>query len=421
MTTLELEHLWHPDGWQSPGSVTLDDGSDAREVVRGYALPGMPNLHSHAFQRAMAGLAERAASPDESFWTWRNVMYGFVEKLGPEEIEAIAAQLFVEMLEAGYTAVGEFHYLHRAPDGSLYDEPAELALRIVSAAERTGIALTLLPVLYQQGGFGGAPLGGSQRRFALSLDELFAIVERVEPHANVGVAPHSLRAVSPDALGEVATRTSGPIHIHVAEQTKEVDDCVAWSGQRPVEWLLAHADVNERWCLVHATHVTAAEVNAVARRRAVIGLCPTTEANLGDGLFPLPELLASGGPWGIGSDSHVSVSATEELRWLEYGQRLALRRRNVAPSGDALWAAALAGGTRALGGVPRADFVVLDPEHPALVERPLDRIVDAFVFAAGRSAIRDVMAGGRWVVRDGRHVARDAVRSAYGKALRRLR
>ncbi|MDE0335931.1 MAG: formimidoylglutamate deiminase, partial [Defluviicoccus sp.] len=367
MLAYAFDRVLTPEGWLAPGRIEI--GGDGRiaavgagegsERVGGIALPGMPNLHSHAFQRAMAGLTERAGPGADSFWTWRETMYRFVARLDPNDVEAIAAQLYCEMLKAGYTAVAEFHYLHHAPDGSPYGDPAEMAERVTAAARRTGIALTLLPVLYDAGGFGGAPTGGAQRRFANDADRLLGIVETMrqrhgaEPGFRVGLAPHSLRAVGPESLADAvagldAMDGDASIHIHIAEQTREVEDCVAWSGRRPVEWLLDAHDVGPRWCLVHATHMTDGETRALAATGAVAGLCPTTEANLGDGLFPLQHYLETGGRLGIGSDSHVSVSPVEELRWLEYGQRLTSRRRNVAASpegstGARLHAAALDG------------------------------------------------------------------------------
>jgi formimidoylglutamate deiminase len=444
MKRIELEHLWRPEGWLSPALVSIDERGNVAEVcaprpgdmpderVRGYALPGMPNLHSHAFQRAMAGIAEHRTRADESFWTWRTAMYELAAKIGPDDLEAVATELYVEMLQAGYTAVVEFQYLHRASDGSPYAEPAELSLRIARAAERAGIRLTLLPVLYQRGGFGRAP-SPEQLRFVLETDELLSVAARIAtlfPEVRVGVAPHSLRAVAPDALASLVaglSDRSAPIHIHVAEQVREVEECIAALGARPVEWLADHVELGERWCLVHATHATELELELVGRSGAVVGLCPTTEANLGDGVFPLPAWLAHGGRFGIGSDSNVSVSLVEELRWLEYSQRLALRRRGVTAGADALFGAALDGGARASGrplagiapGAP-ADLIVLDPEHPALAERPLERVLDAFVFASSSPAVRDVMVAGRWRVRDGRHAEADEARAAFRAALRRL-
>ena len=451
MRAYAFDRVLTADGWLAPGRIEI--GGDGRiaavgageggERVGGVALPGMPNLHSHAFQRAMAGLTERAGPGTDSFWTWREVMYGFVARLDPDDVEAIAAQLYCEMLKAGYTAVAEFHYLHHAPDGGAYDDLAEMAERVTRAAGRTGIALTLLPVLYDAGGFGGAPVGGAQRRFANDAERLLEIVETMRdrhgarPDFRVGLAPHSLRAAAPGSLaaalaGLDAIDAGAPVHIHVAEQTREVEDCLAWCGRRPVEWLLEHHAVGPRWCLVHATHMNAGETRALAASGAVAGLCPTTEANLGDGLFPLAAWLGAGGRLGIGSDSHVSTSPVEELRWLEYGQRLTARRRNIAAlpegsTGARLHAAALEGGAQATardaGAVEvgrMADIVVLDAAHPLLAGRTGDAILDAYVFAGNENPVRDVMVGGRWTVRDGRHAEEDAIVREFVRTMERL-
>ena len=292
----------------------------------------------------MAGLAERSGPGPDSFWTWREVMYGFLDRMGPEDLEAVAAQLYVEMLKAGFTCVGEFQYLHNQPDGTPYDRTAEMSLRTVVAAERAGIGITSLPTLYAHGGFGGRKIEGRQARFHNDAGSFLNIVEALcrdaegNPNRSVGISPHSLRAVTPELLGEVlagldALAPAAPVHIHVAEQTREVDDCLEWSGARPVEFLLDRFPVSERWCLIHATHITEAETRGIARSQAVVGLCPTTEANLGDGIFPARDFLAAEGRIAIGSDSHISVSPVEDLRLLEYGQRLVHRARNVLADG----------------------------------------------------------------------------------------
>jgi formimidoylglutamate deiminase len=436
-----------PDG--GIAAVTADGDPAGTERLDGVALPGMPNLHSHAFQRAMAGLAERAGRrPDgtpDSFWTWREVVYGFVAQLTPDDVRAIAAQLYVEMLCAGYTAVGEFHYLHHDAQGRPYTPRTVMADAIVDAARGTGIGLTLLPVLYCTGDFGDAPPAAGQRRYVNTAEDFGRLVGDLagqhagDPGIRVGIAPHSLRAVPPAALDQAiaaldAIDPTAPIHIHIAEQQREVDDCLAWSSQRPVEWLLAHQPVDARWCLVHATHMTDAETQVLAKSDAVAGLCPTTEANLGDGLFPFVDFIGSGGRFGIGSDSHVSVSPVEELRWLEYGQRLHRQSRNLttaadtASTGAALYRAALAGGAQALGRpigalAPghRADIVVVDPDHPQLAGRSDDLLLDALVFSGNANPVRHVMSGGRWQVRDGRHRDQDAVAAAYRTCVARLR
>ncbi len=444
-----------PSGWARDVRLTLsadgllatveaDTTSNNAQRLAGPVLPGMPNLHSHAFQRAMAGLAERRTGANEDFWSWRQAMYRFLAEIGPQEVNAIAAQLYVEMLKSGYTQVAEFHYLHHAPDGRRYTNPAELALQVAQAADRTGIGLTHLPVLYRFGGFGEQPPGDEQRRFINDLQDYLQILDELvrqagsQPNLRLGAAIHSLRAVSPSLLAAlcdaVAQRDpAAPIHIHVAEQRKEVDACRAWCGTRPVAWLLDHALVDERWCLVHATHMAEDETRRLAATGAVAGLCPTTEANLGDGLFSLPLYQACGGRWGIGSDSHVTVDPFQELRLLEYGQRLVLRRRSVAaieqrPStGTTLFAAALAGGAQACGGAIaalapgcRADLVVLDADHPALFDKDDDSLLDAAIFAASSNPVRDVMVGGAWVVENRRHRDEDAIFRAYREAMARL-
>jgi formiminoglutamate deiminase len=334
MSKLYFERALLPEGWAGRVVIGIDAEGRIAEVTPGRSpegadhrsdigVPGLANLHSHAFQRGMAGLAEVAGPSRDSFWTWRQVMYRFLERLTPEDVEAIAAELYVEMLEAGFTSVGEFHYLHHASDGGWYDDPAEMAGRIVEAARMSGIGLTLMPVFYAQGGFGGQPLQLQQRRFASTPGTFARLVDGAEkhiaglPHARIGIAPHSLRAVTPQSLAEVTDAfREKPIHIHVAEQTKEVEDCRAWSGTTPVDWLLSHRPVDPRWCLIHATHMTGSETVAMARSGAVAGLCPQTEANLGDGTFNGAAYLAAGGRFGLGTDSHIRVDAAEEVRTL---------------------------------------------------------------------------------------------------------
>lgn len=409
--------------WNEDGRIThvQPDSAPPPAVARarGPLLPGLPNLHSHAFQRAFAGLTEFRAASDDSFWSWRDLMYRFAARMSPAALEAIATWLYVEMLEAGYTAVCEFHYLHHAEGGRPYADDAEMSLALLRAAERAGIGITLLPVLYQASGFGGQPPREGQRRFLHRTDAMLALLERLSPVVRaqggvLGLAPHSLRAVPPDSLnaalqGLDAIAPGAPVHIHIAEQTQEVDDCIAWSGQRPVEWLLDHLPVDARWCLVHATHLSDAEAARAARSGAVAGLCPTTEANLGDGLFDLPRWRAAGGVWGLGSDSHACVNAAEELMLLEYGQRLALRRRNVLGTdaqpqvATAMLLQAVQGGAQAAGHLPSpgaqaglvpgasADFVVLDPEHIALRGLPPESQLAAHVFASHRTSALDAV------------------------------
>lgn len=446
--TLHAADALLPTGWARDVLLEWDAGgrivavrpesawSQTSGVSRaaGPVLPGMPNLHSHAFQRAFAGLAEFRGSSDDSFWSWRDRMYRVANAVTPEDLDAIATHLFIEMLEAGYTSVCEFHYLHHDRDGQPYADRATLARVIVDAAARAGIGLTLLPVLYQQSGFGGAPPADGQRRFVTETDALLDLVRTLhEAHGDtvrLGLALHSLRAVAPEAIRDALTGLTGldataPVHVHVAEQTREVDDCVAWSGQRPVAWLLDHAPVDARWCLVHATHMRDAEATLAAATGAVAGLCPTTEANLGDGVFDLSRW--GGGYWGVGSDSHVTVDAAEELRMLEYSQRLATRRRNVGATlaephvATALTLGAVAGGAaasgRPIGGLApggRADFVVLDAHHAAIAGLTAPAALDAHVFASGRRrAIASVVVGGRTVVDGGRHQQRARAAGAF--------
>ena len=443
MPNQRAEHASLPTGWAAGHDAAVAPGADAGVPWR---LAGMPNLHSHAFQRAMAGLAERQSHPEDSFWTWRELMYRFAGRITPGAMHAVATQLYVEMLESGYTSVCEFHYLHHQPDGRPYDDPAEMSQALVAAARDAGIRLTLLPVLYMSGGFDGRALSERQRRFGHSLEAYLSLLQslRALQHDTlaVGIALHSLRAVPAQALREVLAAVGDapmPIHIHIAEQIGEVQDCLALRGARPVEWLLANADVDPRWTLVHATHLEPAEVQGIVRSGATVAICPTTEANLGDGLFPLGDYLKAGGHWGIGSDSHVSVSPVEELRWLEYGQRLATRHRNIAVSadqpstGELLYSQALHGGLRACGQADRAagDFIVLDPpiyyadvyylpQAPALAAATRDDLLDRFVFAGNRPLVRETHVAGRCVVAEGRHPDRDAVARRYGQVLQGL-
>ena len=390
----------------------------------------MANLHSHAFQRAMAGLAEVRGAPDDDFWSWRELMYRFLDRLTPERAQAVARQLYIEMLKHGYTAVGEFHYLH---DGS-----AEMLLRHLAAAKETGIAITLLPSLYRWSNFGGKPLQARQKRFDSDPAFVLRLFEQMQrqagPDVRVGASPHSLRAVDPAALKELVQSlpADAPIHIHAAEQTREVEECVAALGKRPVEWLLANFKLDARWCVVHATHMTPEETSALAKCGATAGLCPTTEANLGDGIFPLLAYRAAGGRYGIGGDSHVSRDPAEELRLLEYAQRLTARRRNLVVGkntpavGTTLWLEAAAGGQalgRKMGAIApghRADLVVLDADHPDLSGRSGDAIANALIFSGGTAMVRDVMVGGAWAVREGSHPGEEAAAAGYKRALSEL-
>lgn len=430
-------HALLPDGWANDVLLAWNEAGSLTEVrsveastttnvprAAGPLIAGMPNLHSHAFQRAFAGLSEyrSAGRGNDSFWTWRDLMYRFAQTLSPEQLEDIATHLYVEMLQAGYTSVCEFHYLHHDASGRPYGDAAEMSLRLLAAAERAGIGITLLPVLYQNAGFDRLPPRADQRRFINSVDGLLRIVERLRAQgARVGVAPHSLRAVAPTTLNELlgglnAIDPSAPIHIHIAEQAQEVQDCLAWSGQRPVQWLLDHAAVDARWCLVHATHMNATETCAAANTGATVGVCPSTEANLGDGVFDAVGWAAANGHWGLGSDSHASVDAAEELRLLEYTQRLTRQQRNVLASArnaqvaDHLWLTSTSGGARASGRPvgalavgAQADFVVLDTSQ-ALAGLSPSQVLANHVFAShGRNTVRDVWVGGQQRIIKGEH------------------
>lgn len=447
MNHLHADHALLPDGFAADVLLEWNDAGTLAAVrtgvpcppgverAPGLLLPGLPNLHSHAFQRAFAGLTEYRGAAQDSFWTWRDLMYRFAAQLDPDTLEDIATQLYIEMLQAGYTAVCEFHYVHHDPAGRTHPNPAEMSLRLVAAARRAGIGLTMLPVLYQHSGFGAKPPRDDQRRFLNDVEGLLRIVEALRAQGvRTGVAPHSLRAVAPPALAELlsgleAIDATAPIHIHVAEQVQEVDDCLAWSGQRPVQWLLDHAPVDARWCLVHATHLDDTERAGAAARGAVAGLCPSTEANLGDGVF---DATAWRGAWGIGSDSHAGVEAVEELRLLEYTQRLAQRQRNVMADAchpgvaEAMWLAAVAGGAQAsgrpIGGLAagqQAEFVVIGD---ALLDglTPPQQLA-THVFASHRRAtLREVWVGGIRRVQNGRHPAADVAAARFVAARGRL-
>ena len=436
-----------PEGWADDVVIACEDGiivdmsvgapaPPFTDRLAGVAIPGIANLHSHAHQRAMAGLTERSGpgtqAGDDSFWSWRQSMYRGVMAITPEDLEVIATQAFIEMLQGGYTHVAEFHYLHHQADGTPYADPAEMSRRIAAAAETAGIGLTLLPVLYCASGFDGAAPEPGQRRFACDVDGFLRLREALpKPGAGgvQGVAPHSIRAVPPGSLAALlAAVPEGPVHIHIAEQMKEVTECQAWSGQRPVAWLLDHAAVDARWCLVHATHADASEVAGMAASGAVAGLCPTTEADLGDGVFQAASFQAAGGAFGVGSDSQVSASALEELRLLEWGQRLVSGRRTVLAGGAerstarTLVEAAARAGAAACGieaGVidigQRADVTVLEASHPG------DAALDGAVFAPRRNPVRHVVSRGDCVIRDGLHRLGPTMAEQFGKAMARLR
>ena len=405
----------------------------ATAVDGGWSVPGIANLHSHAFQRAMAGLAERQTHPEDSFWTWREIMYRFAARMDPDSTYAVATQLYAEMLEAGYTTVCEFHYVHHQPDGRPYADPAAMSKALIAAARDTGIRMTLLPVLYMTGGFDGRELSARQQRFGHGVEDFLRLLEGLralqDESLRVGCAFHSLRAVPEAAMREVlaALPADAPVHLHIAEQVGEVQDCLAVRDARPVEWLLREFAVDARWTLVHATHLTREETRGIASSGATVAICPTTEANLGDGLFPLRDYLQAGGRWGIGSDSHVSVSPVEELRWLEYGQRLVTRHRNIAvtassPSvGDTLLRGVQDSAADATGFRHATDdSVLLDADTPALAGAMPEDLVDRWLFAGNRPLVNQVRVAGREVVVDGRHVQREAIARRYGDTLRRL-
>ena len=405
--------------------------SIATRTARGWALPGIANLHSHAFQRAMAGLAERQTDPVDSFWTWRETMYAMAARFSPELLHAVASQLYVEMLEAGYTTVCEFHYLHHAPDGSPYPHADAMSQALLAAARDVGIRITLLPVLYMRGGFDGRPLSARQRRFGHAVDDYLRLLETLRASESdtirIGCALHSLRAVPSDPMHEVLTAlpASSRIHIHIAEQQPEVDECIALRGARPVQWLLDSVPVDARWTLVHATHLDQEEVQDIASSGATVAICTSTEGNLGDGLFPLRDYLDAGGRWGVGSDSNSSVDPVEELRWLEYGQRLRAQRRNIASSmrmpsvGASLLDGVCASAANSTG-FDAVDRIVLDADAPILAGATEADVVDRWIFSGNRPVVRDVEVAGVRVVEDGRHRDRDAIATRYSQAIESL-
>lgn len=441
-----------PEGWADDVSIEIDDagsisavetGVAAAAAAGGCALPGIANLHSHAHQRAMAGLAERAGDASDSFWTWRTTMYGFLDSIEPHQLYAIAAQLYVEMLKAGYTRVAEFQYLHHQKDGSHYDNIAEMSLQTLAAANDVGLGITNVPVYYQFGGFDCAPISDQQRRFANDPHNILSIVKllqeqgRNDPNVITAVAAHSLRAISKQGLAEVLAGADAlgakPVHIHIAEQIREVDECINWSGVRPVDYLLDNFDVDANWSLIHATHMTEGETTRLANSGAVAGICPTTEGNLGDGLFNAKPYLQQGGKLGIGSDSHISVSPVEELRWFEYGQRLIHHTRNQLSGGPQrstgrnLFEVATAGGAQACGHNSgaiavgkRADFIVLDITKPLLCERSGDEILDSWIFSGNDNVVRDVYVGGARVIENGHHYFESKINQRFQATLREL-
>ncbi len=447
MADLWFETALLPSGWHDGVQLSIDAGCISNIETKvpmqrtderhGIAIPGLCNVHSHGFQRGMAGLAEYRGPSADDFWSWREVMYRFLDRLDPDDVEAVCAMAYMEMLESGYTRVGEFHYLHNDPTGASYADVAEMAGRVVAAAESVGIGLTLLPVFYAHADFGGQPPKTGQRRFINSLDSfsklMDACIKFLPDNAVLGLAPHSLRAVTADELSAlIKMHSNGPIHIHAAEQVKEVEASVAYCGERPVEWLLNHTNLDVRWCLVHATHLSDSETDRLAACGAVAGLCPITEANLGDGIFPAARYLAAGGRIGTGTDSNILIDPAQELRALEYSQRLVHRARSVLAHNERpsvagrLFNAALEGGAQALGvqsgltvGAP-ADIVTLNPQHSALYGRNDNFILDSWVFAARNSCIDTVWCGGRKVVSRGQHLAAEHIQSRYRHTLDKI-
>lgn len=451
MESIWAEQALLSEGWARDVRLTLQGTRIARieagvpmqagEARVDTLLPAPANLHSHAFQRAMAGMTEkRGPGGNDSFWTWRQLMFAFLDQITPDDVQAIAAFVQMQMLEAGYGASVEFHYLHHAPGGTPYVDPAEMSARIVAAAAQSGIGLTLLPVLYQQGGCDGRALGPGQVRFGNDIDGFVRVLEgagaamRALPGDSVlGVAPHSLRAVTRQGLQQIALlRPDAPIHLHLAEQRAEVDEVQAAYGAHPVDWLLANAAIDGRWCLIHCTQMHGAQTRALAATGAVAGLCPITESSLGDGIFDGVTFTQARGRWGIGSDSNIRITLTEELRVLDHSQRLRdkVRAPFAAPgqaSGRVLLEGAALGGAQAAGRdsgrlAPgaQADLLALSRASVDLEGRTGDAVLDAWIFAADDRAVDSLWSGGRRVVRGGRHIAHDAIEAAYRRVIRRL-
>lgn len=428
-----------PDG--RIARIEKDSAAKEADKHSGYAVPGMANLHSHAFQRAMAGLGEVAGPGEESFWSWRKVMYQFLSKITPEDAQDIASQLYMEMLKAGFTSVGEFHYLHHQPDGTPYSDRLEMSRRMVASAEMTGIDLTLLPVLYSYGGFGAEHPSEAQRRFIQSIDDYLDMIVELkkanfaDANVTIGMAPHSLRATDTFQLNALCAASDAdmPLHIHIAEQQREVDDCISWCGMRPVEHLFDTVDVDSRWSLIHATHLKPNEISLLTKSGATVGLCPITEANLGDGLFPITAFNEQGGHWGIGSDSNVRISLAEECRTLEYGQRLMLQKRTLiadrdTSNGQKIFDSSLEGGARSLipgeksslvEGAP-ANFIILDSDCASLTGRPLSSVFDSWIFSGDNSVIKNVFVRGKQVVTNGHHRDEKKIAQRFKTVMKRL-
>ncbi|NMP16224.1 formimidoylglutamate deiminase [Thalassotalea sp. Y01] len=447
-----LSHCDHSQ-WHQNKTLVIEDGVisdiidgqlDGAEIATGPVIPGMVNCHSHAFQRGFAGFSEQGSEGNDSFWTWRNIMYQFLDAISSEQAQVIATQLYIEMLKAGYTRVAEFHYLHHQHDGDNYPQLSMMAKAIFSAANESGIGLTMLPVLYRFSGFGPLPANAGQKRFINDVEqfnqlvsECFALTEHHD-NANVGIAPHSLRAVDKPSLQAVVSHvrsldSKAPIHIHISEQQKEVNDSIAHYGKRPVQWLLDNMQLDQHWCLIHATHIDDSELQGIIDSGAVAGICPTTEANLGDGIFPTTEFMTKGGQVAIGSDSHISVSAIEELRLLEYAQRLVRQQRAIladnttASVGQYLWhhttkAGAMSTnsncGELAIG--KQADLLVLDESRNRLFANANKHLLDSMIFASQDNPIQDVMVNGQWQIKNGQHQQQAAIADAFAKVLQDL-
>ncbi len=454
---LYAENILLDDGWASNQTITIEQGIitaiesgmiDGAEIAKGAVIPGMVNCHSHAFQRAFAGFSEQGSEGQDSFWTWRKIMYQFLAQLTEIDAKNIAKQLYIEMLKMGYTRVAEFHYLHHDIDGSNYsDNSAELATMaqaIFEAAKESGIGLTLLPVLYQHSGFGEQPPTDGQKRFINSTEQFNQLVSdsfslsKQFPNTNVGIAPHSLRAVDKTSLKSAikhvrALDKQAPVHIHISEQQKEVDDCLNHYGKRPVQWLLDNIELDKHWCLIHATHLDESERKGIIAKEAIAGICPTTEANLGDGIFPTTEFMAENGTIAIGSDSHISVNPIEELRWLEYAQRLIRQQRAIlatkeqASVGQNLWQQAAIGGaqstnsnTGCLAIGKQADLVVLDSNKTQLFANANQHLLDSVIFASQQSPVSDVMVNGQWKIKNQQHTEQAQTSEKFALLLKKL-
>lgn len=459
---LYAENILLHDGWASKQTITIEQGFitaieagmiEGAEIANGAVIPGMINCHSHAFQRAFAGFSEQGSEGQDSFWTWRKIMYQFLAQLTDVDAKNIAKQLYIEMLKMGYTRVAEFHYLHHDLDGNTYESSAKIeksaslatmAQAIFEAAQESGIGLTLLPVLYQHSGFGAKLPSDGQKRFINStvqfnqlVSDCFTLSEQYT-NTNVGIAPHSLRAVDKTSLLSAVEHVrrldkQAPIHIHISEQQKEVDDCLTHFGKRPVQWLLDNVELDKYWCLIHATHIDDAERKGIIAKEAIAGICPTTEANLGDGIFPTTEFLAEKGTIAIGSDSHISVNPIEELRWLEYAQRLIKQQRAILASdeeasvGQNLWQQAAVGGaqstnsnTGCLAIGKQADLLVLDKDKTKLFANANQHILDSMIFASQQNPVSDVMVNGVWQIKAQQHVEQEQASDNFAKLLVRL-